>query len=225
MKKSLTILAIFAFFTSSLFAKSWTNNIGLGYSMPFSFIGINESGAKDINQIGYGVCGSYTGIHNSGLTLKADVSIGLNTTKDVTIQKSGTNFGVFENIGFGVGYAFINSEKATLGATGSLGIELSQYSFTEEDITYNSHKADSTITSSIVSASIGADLFGIYRFTEGFGIFTNITAKYILGGTTKVENKYEWEESDTKKTSISSTDAEIRGKFLIQPTIGIVWTF
>ena len=58
MKKIFTVLVLAAFALSGASAKKWTNNIGVGFTLPISTIGVDEKDADDISQIGYGVFGN-----------------------------------------------------------------------------------------------------------------------------------------------------------------------
>ena len=232
MKKNLIILFSFIIFTSNVFAKKWTNNIGAGATIPFSIIGLDSKGADDINQVGYGIEGTYIGLHENGFTAKANVSVGAATSKDVAIQDRNTNIGVFENIALGAGYSFVNTEKFLFGTTAMLGIELGQYSskekdvYIDEEISGKSETAGDVTTSlSLVTVSLGADIFGICRLNKRLGFFANLNARWILGGTTSSEVKNEWDDGHKTKTLTDSSENDLIGKFIVQPTIGVIWTF
>ena len=174
MKKFFISLLAFSVFSGTLFAKQWTNNIGAGMSIPFSTIGVNKNGADDINQLGYGVEGTYIGQHENGFIAKANVSIGLATSKDISVQERNTNLGVFENVALGIGYSFVNTERALFGLAGMAGVELGQYSLEEEK------NSDSIETSySLVTVSFGTDIFSFLCVSLLFTI-PSFCAKVIL---------------------------------------------
>lgn len=221
MKKIILGAAVALLMSTSLFAKTWTNNIGVGFSVPISSIGVDKDGADDIFQIGYGVQGFYTGFHQNGFTVKASESVGVATSKDIGIQDSDTNVGVFSNLEIGAGYSFIRTEKVTLSALGMFGLDISVYSDSGET-TYNGQKADYTDSIGTAIFSAGADLQAIFRFKPNFGMFCNIAGRYLIAGGTFGETEYKYK--NTTHTD-SHSDGNLRGKFRIQPSIGVVWTF
>lgn len=228
MKKIFAIFAISAIALTSASAKKWTNNVGVGFTMPISQIGVDEKGADDVFQIGYGIEATYFGVHENGFTAKADLSGGLLTTKDISIQGDKTNLGGFYNIALGAGYSFVNTEKLTFGLTGMLGFDLATYSDSEDDITYDEKKCESVdYTLSYGIFSVGADLFVSYRIKEHFGFFANLSARYLAVGGTTDKIEWTWKDSDGRKRKDSSEGdgSDLAGKFRIQPTIGVVWNF
>ncbi len=228
MKKIFAIFALSALALASACAKKWTNNVGVGFTLPISQIGVDESGADDVFQIGYGIEGTYVGIHESGFTAKADLGAGLATSKDISIQGDKTNLGGFYNIALGAGYSFVNTEKLTFGLTGMLGFDLATYSDSEDDITYDEKKCESVDhTLSYGIFSVGADLFVSYRIKEHFGFFANLSARYLAVGGTTDEIEWTWKDSNGRKRKDSSEGdgSDLAGKFRIQPTIGVVWNF
>lgn len=229
MKKKIFIAAlVWAALSGSAFAKKWTNNIGVGASLPVSSVGVDKKGVDDIDQIGYGVEGVYMGLHENGFTAKASISIGVMTSRDVSVQQERkTNIGVFENISLGAGYSFVSTERFLLGALGVVGIELGQYSVEEDDVAVNGGAAtgDSKNSLSLVTASMGAELFAVCRLTVRFGLFAGLNARWILGGTASSENQEEWREGGKKWISTDSDDTNLLGKSIVQPTVGVIWTF
>ena len=223
MKKLYAFLFLILFSLSGLCAKNWTNNIGFGPLFAYSLLGLEDS--DDISQLSYGINGTYLGIHENGFTFKADVAVGATTSKDIKIQDRNVNVGIFENLIFGLGYSFFNTKKVVFGLAGIVGVELAQYGEEEQNVNYDSHTADFKKSNSIVAVSVGADLFGIYRFTDTFGIFLNLGTSYILSGKNTQEEKYEWKSSGLKKVHSVSAENKLRGKILVQPTIGVIWTF
>ena len=220
MKKFFISLLAFSVFSGTLFAKQWTNNIGAGMSIPFSTIGVNKNGADDINQLGYGVEGTYIGQHENGFIAKANVSIGLATSKDISVQERNTNLGVFENVALGIGYSFVNTERALFGLAGMAGVELGQYSLEEEK------NSDSIETSySLVTVSFGTDIFSVYKISERIGFFANLNARWIIAGTARREVTTESKNNGKKKQETDSSSTDLLGKFIVQPSIGVIWSF
>ena len=209
-------------------AKTWTNNIGAGFSLPISQFGVDKSGADDIFQLGYGIEATYLGFHENGFTVKADVSGGLATSKDISIQDHSTNLGVFYNFAVGAGYSFVRTQKFTLSATAMLGLDAASYSNSEDDIQYDGKDCENVsrnLTYTMFSA--GADLFASYKIKEHFGVFANISARYLVAGGTSQNVDWTWKDESglKRKESAEGDGPDLKGKFRVQPTIGVVWNF
>ena len=166
------------------------------------------------------------GYHQNGITVKATESVGLATSKDVSLQDNDTNFGVFSNLEIGAGYTFIKDEKLTLSVLGMLGLDLSVYSDSKDDVAYDTTKADYSATYGFAMFSLGADLYVSYKFKPNFGVFGNVAGRYLVAGGAFGEKKYEYKIGGRTETNTTDYDAgDLRGKFRVQPTIGVVWTF
>jgi len=227
MKKIFLISVFFLFLANFSFAKTWTNNIAAGLTFEDLSIGVDKKNADDITQLGYGIDGSYIGFHENGFTAKANVAIGVATSKDVSIQTDkNTNIGAFENVSFGVGYSFVRTDRFLFGSTAMMGVEMSQYSVNSEDEELNGVKYDDLTTSlSLVTFSFGADIFAVFHFSERFGFYANIAARYLIAGDAKIEYKYETSSKSSKKSEILTDDYSLFGNFVIQPTLGVIWRF
>ena len=231
MKKILITVLAFSVIASSAFAKKWTNNIGVGFTVPISTVTTKDTTVnkkeiegEDIKQTGYGVEGTYIGVHESGFTAKADVSIGVATSKDIGLQDEETNIGVFENIYIGAGWSFVNTDNALFGITGMLGVDCSQYT-SKEDVKWGTYTSEQTNEFAMVSFGIGADIFGVYRFQPNFGLFANVGVRYLVAGSSKVSSETERKKDGRTEKTSTDFDIDLKGKFTVQPTIGIIWTF
>lgn len=229
MKKLLSVFLLGVLLLGSASAKKWTNEVGVGFTVPVSVFGVDESGADDITQTGYGAAGTYLGFMDNGFAAKADYSIGLATTKDVDLQDSSTNLGVFLNLALGAGYKFTVTENFSLAFTGMLGLDLSVYPYAEEDVAYphaDDLKADLQEDYTYVLFSLGTDIYASYRVREHFGFFANIELRYLVAGGQSDTKVYAYKEggADTTTTNILE-GSDLAGKFRIQPTIGVVWKF
>ena len=229
MKKIFTILVLGTVISGGAFAKKWTNNVGIGFTLPISQFSADESGADDIMQVGYGLEATYVGIHQSGFTVKADVSGGLATSNDIKLQDDDTNLGYFSNISLGAGWTFVRTEKFTFSATGMLGFDFASFidsNDLDEEVDGKTYETLDT-TFSFGMFSVGADLFASYRLTEHFGLFANVSARYLVTGGSTLES--EWTYKDSKgyrKTESGTKDGpDLKGNFCVQPTIGVIWNF
>ena len=228
MKKIIGILVIGFVALGTVSAKKWTNNVGFGFSMPISTIGVDEKDSDDISQIGYGIDMFYVGVHEDGFTTKANVDLGIATTKDISLQDNETNAGIFYNADLGVGWSFIHTEKMMLSLTGMLGLDIGGYEDSAEDVSYDGNDCDSfKKTIAFAEFNVGGDLFFSYRIKEHFGFFANFSARYLVAGG--INDKIEWtyKDSDGRKHTESSEGdgTTLLGKFRIQPTLGVVWNF
>ena len=215
-------------FTNLVSAKKWTNNVGVGATVSALSIGCDEKDLDTDNvfQLGYGISGTYIGLHESGFTAKVDVAVGLATSKDVSIQQNNTiNLGAFENIALGVGYSFINKPKILFGSALMVGVEMGQYSVESEDEDFEGVNYETLKTTlSLLTMSTGVDVFAVYRVSENFGLFANLAARYVIFGNSTYEQKYE--KSETGKKSYTITDIfDLNGNYIIQPAIGVIWKF
>ncbi|MBQ6780297.1 MAG: hypothetical protein IJP62_03580 [Treponema sp.] len=220
MKKTLAVLAAIAMSVTGAFA--YTHNFGVGFTMPISQVGVDKTGLDDIFQIGYGVHGFYSGILDKGFTFKASESVGIATSNDMPkIGPSKADVGVFSNLDVGAGWTFIQNGKMTLSALGMLGMYLAAYPKTDEE-TILGKKHEYSYTAGVVMFDVGADLYFSYKIGNHWGLFANIAGRYLIAGTEfgSIEDK---EDKTTTTTTIDMGD--LRGKFMIQPTIGVCWKF
>lgn len=231
MKKILSVLAI-ALMSTALFAKTWTNNAGFGFTLPISSITSDNEDVNDFFQIGYGIQGFYLGYHENGFTVKAAESAGLATSKDFYFPDNDTHFGVFNNIEVGLGYTFIKNNRVTLSLLGMLGLDLSVYSDSEDDTDVlaadnsTTVKGDYTISIGTALFSVGGDLFVSCKLKPNLGLFCNISGRYLVAGKAFGEQETKYKTGDKTITSKEDFgDRDLNGKFRIQPTIGLVWTF
>ena len=229
MKKSVLLFVLGVFALSGSFAKKWTNNVGAGFTVPFSLIGVDESGADDITQFGYGIDGIYVGQMDNGFMTKANYSIGLATSDDVSVQDRNMNLGIFLNFSVGAGYAFIHTQKFTLGLTGMIGFDISAYPHTEEDIVYagsDDGKADLDTALTMAMFSAGADIYASYKLKEHLGLFANLAVRCLVAGTSELTEIYTYKDGGADCTLAKSREgSDLLGKIRVQPSLGVIWNF
>ena len=228
--------AIFSslFAAAASFAQSWESNAGVGLSVPYSKIGVDERGAGDISQLCFGAEGFYLGYHENGFTVKGDYTVALTTTKDINLQNHQTNAGFFMNTAIGAGYSFTPDEKWLLSFTMMVGADISLFTDSDETVTYEKdyvrdNKADYDRSFSMVTLNLGADILTRYKMGEHFGVFASLSARYIIGGWGTDETTYTFYNtsgsSRSKDNDKTSTDTDLLGYFRVQPTLGVCWTF
>ena len=232
MKKILAAVVLIAACITSVFA--YNHNFGLGFSMPISTFNTEAKGTnvkEDISQLGYGGHAFYMGNFGTGFTFKVSEAFGLSTTKDIIVTlpvsqvTSKAEYGIFSNFNAGIGWTFINSERATLSLLGMLGFSVYAYP-KSEDYTVGTVKHEASYTAGIVTLDLGGDLYFSYRLGEHFGLFCNVAGRYIAVGSAIGSVTDEWKEGgSTKSINESYEVGTIHGKFLIQPTVGISWKF
>ena len=222
MKKIIGVLAI-ALVATGLFAKTWTNNVGVGFALPinkfeYDYKKAGQSVTFKQTQISYDVQGLYLGYHENGFTVRGSFDLGIGTIKDMWGDENGIGVNLKEQIG--VGYSFIRSEKFVLALTGGLGLQ--ETIIPREDkvvIATASGTIDRTVTSLMLD--IGADLTALVRFSEGFGMFFNMHAGFVPFG------KF-YTSSETKAGSTTTTtnkDYNLKTTYIIAPSLGFAWTF
>ena len=216
------------------FAQSWESNAGVGLSVPYSRIGVDESGVSDISQLCFGIEGFYLGYHENGFTIKGDYTVALTTTKDITLQNHETNAGFFMNTAIGAGYSFAPAEKWLLSLTLMVGADVSLFTDSEETVTYDKDyvqdkKADCDRSYSLITLNLGGDILTRYKMGEHFGVFASLSARYIVGGWGTDETTYTFYNAGasrrTKDSDKESEDSDLFGYFSIQPALGVCWTF
>ena len=226
MKKNIFLVLLVFCFIFSVSAKNWTNYAGIGLNVPFAQLSTDKDDNFDnISELGFGAEMQYIGVHSSGFSLKASLAFGCMTSDDIEVQWKSRNVGIYENMALGFGYSFIHSETVLLGCCAVGGVELSYYSDTwnKDDKSGLNHRLDDSV--SIVSMSVGADLFGVYNFSRNTGFFASLGSRYVAFGSAGHEYRDEWISGKITngKTTKSSTD--IMGKFIILPTFGVMWHF
>ncbi|MBQ9909126.1 MAG: outer membrane beta-barrel protein [Treponema sp.] len=229
MKKLFTILLL-STLISGAFAKSWTNTFGAGFTVPFSKIGVDKEDEDDITQIGFGLEGFYLGYYDNGFTLKGDYAIALTTTRDIHIQDHKTNAGFFTNTSIGAGYTFNPTDNFIVSLTGMFGADVSIFKDSDEDVDYSDkngeeRKADYDRTLSLITVNVGMDLFTRCKLGENFGIFTNLSARYIIGGWGTDETSHTYDTRHNTRSDKTTHYTDLLGYFRIQPTFGVCWTF
>lgn len=230
MNKIFFIIALSTIFSFQSVAKSWKNYAGLSFNLPISQTSAKEEETdfeQKISQLGAGAQISYIGIHNaSGFLLRANAALGAATSEDIEIQGSSRNVGVYENISLGAGFAFVNTDSVLFGSAITAGIEVSQYTHKYSDKTKATHK-DTQVTesASLVTSSVGADLFFAYNVTKHFGFYTSLNTHYIYFGDGQYENRQEWKEENEKKSESVKTNLSLNGKYVFSPSIGVIWNF
>ena len=231
MKKMLLVLAA-ALLTHGAFAKKWTNNVGVGFTLPVANINVDERGADDVLQISYGIEETYIGYHENGFTAKASAAIGLATSDDIRIAglEKGDNpdGGLYESCVLGAGYSIVRTDKVLFGVVGTFGLEFSHYF---ASVSYGldgggEELADDTdYMLSLVTLSLGADVYACYRFTPHFGMFTNVGFRCPLVGVAITQAESSWKVDDTSYSRTRTTNSDLAGIFIVQPTVGVMWHF
>lgn len=225
MKKIIFITLFSMFICPLTFAqKTWTNNIGVGFTLPVSKTGVDEEGADNIQRIGYGLEGTYIGYHKNGFTAKANVSVGLDTTQDFDIQGKDTNFGVFNNTALGVGWSFVRTDKCLFGVAAMLAIDLASYYYEDDEI-IDSGKHDYKNEVIFATFSAGADIFASYSFKKDFGFFANVEVRYLVAGVAKIDRTDKYEKDNVTYSGTTTINNDLKGKVLVQPTLGVMWKF
>jgi hypothetical protein len=214
MKKLIMTILAGTLLITGLSAKTWTNNIGLGLTVPLS--GTKVKDGNDIFQVGYGVKGSYLGFHENGFTVRAEETLAIATSKDIKVQTEDTNIGIIGISDIGLGYSFVRTEKATVSLLGMLGLDLSVY---EGSVTTFGTTVKNTCVP--VLFNLGADIYAAYYVKENFGIFADVSARWLVGGAYLLNTSTERGSSTISTTNTS----DLQGKFRIQPSFGIVWNF
>ncbi|MCR5217388.1 hypothetical protein [Treponema sp.] len=224
MKKIIISFALALFFIPAAFAGKWTNNIGAAFDFQLSLSNYSDDDVSDITQTGYGFHTTYIGLAENGFTAKFDLNAGLVLSDDVDIQDSDINAGVYTSYSFGAGYSFINKENFILGIAAVLCADFYDYSYSEtETISGIEHQYENTLSTSIFSA--GLDIYSRLSFTEHFGMYANLSGRYFVAGYTSLTQSDEYESGSSTSIQSYKSDETLFGNFLIEPSLGFMWTF
>ena len=196
----------------------------MGISFPNSVIGSDEKDVDDIVQHKFGIDGFYIGVHESGFTVKGGVDFGVTTSKDVSVQEFSTNIGAYEDISFGTGYSFVNTENTLFGITAMVGCTCDVYPYFDKyDVSGVKHEVENTLA--LVTANAGLDVFVRQKIGSTFGFYAGLSMRYVLGGVSILETSDKYKESG-EKYEITDEDKDLLiGKFQCKPSIGFTWTF
>ena len=231
MKKRIIGAVIAVALSAGAFAKTWTNNVGVGLTVPVSimhgkdaiFFDSYDSSTqtskttKDKTAVSYNVLGSYLGYHENGFTVKGALSLGIAAIPEWFYDDGATpGIGVSLTETIGAGYSFIRSDRFVLAATGGFGLQ--------EIIIPHSHKnalVELDITDTLITFNLGADITAILKTSDTFGFFASCYLGWIPFGQYKQEVK---RTVNSSSTTITNT-VDLDGSFFIAPSIGLQWVF
>lgn len=236
MKKIILGAAVALLMSAGLFAKTWTNNIGVGFSVPVTLMSAKDpifydSGdtqvsltlKKDKMHLGFNVAGMYLGYHENGFTVKGALSLGVGYASDYWISNDlSGKVSVDPALGFngletlGVGYSIVHTDKVVFSVLGGMGFQENVYSYKQTTGLLGQVYEDD-ITNFFFTFSLGADVTLMLRSPDGFGFFSSIYVGWIPFGTVSREERTNYGKA--------SVDADLKGNVVIAPTIGVVWSF
>lgn len=227
MKKIISFLISFTLILSGISAEKWKNKIGLGFTLPLSSLEFDDKNTDSIFTKNFGTNGFFLGVKDNGFSLKADFSLGVATSDDVKIDGNSVCKGFFYDVAFGAGYTFVKSENLTVSLLGMLGFDVTIFNCSNDDVLENSKRYKKIETQySMGTLDLGLDLFLSYKVLTHFGFYTNLGLRYLPKGRSSYEKKWTFDEDGYEKTSSGKIDAaDVKGKFRIQPAIGIMWNF
>ena len=234
MKKIIIGAAIALVMSTSLFANTWTNNIGLGFSVPVTNYKAKDSIFYDTattstdkkTEVAFDIQGMYLGYHQNGFTVKGALSLGIGTISDLYPENGSLERGIGVNIveTLGIGYSFIRSDKAVLALTAGIGLQEGIYPRKVKIALLNSSE-EHDVTDTFFTFNLGADLTAVIRSSDKFGFYASLYAGWIPTGFVKSEDKVEVTKNGTTSSTTESLTKDLDGTFFFAPTIGVVWTF
>lgn len=232
MKKIIIGAAIALVMSTSLFANTWTNNIGLGFSVPITMLKAKDSIFNDTltsttdkkTEVAFDIQGMYLGYHQNGFTVKGALSLGIGTISDLYEDSGSLERGIGVNIveTLGIGYSFIRSDKAVLALTAGIGLQEGIY---PRKVKLINSSEEHDVTDTFFTFNLGADLTAVIRSSEKFGFYASLYAGWIPTGFVKREDKVEKTVNGTTTSTTESFTKDLDGTFFFAPTIGVVWTF
>ena len=234
MKKIIIGAAIALVMSTSLFANTWSNNIGLGFSVPVTnykakdniFWDTENTFTDKKTEVAFDIQGMYLGYHQNGFTVKGALSLGIGTISDLYPENGSLERGIGVNIveTLGIGYSFIRSDKAVLALTAGIGLQEGIYPRKVKIALLNSSE-EHDVTDTFFTFNLGADLTAVIRSSDKFGFYASLYAGWIPTGFLKEEDKVEVTKNGTTTSTTESITKDLDGTFFFAPTIGVVWTF
>ena len=107
-----------------------------------------------------------------------------------------------------------------------IGLDAAIFSDSKSDYAYKTYKADYTASLGYILFSAGGDLYLSFRFSQHFGLFADCAARYLIAGASFGDTVYKYKDGGSTHTeSNASIKGDLLGKFRIQPSLGVVWTF
>lgn len=224
MKKLLTVILLSAAVSLGAFARGATWNFTAGATFPYSQLGYDGNDTV-VSQMNYGGQGAITWIGNSGFTLRGSFAAGVATSKDISLSSEETK-GAFQNLAFGLGFSPVNKNRTFLGFTGMFGMELTEYTYSySKDVSGTNH--DYTDAKILYTFSVGGDAFAGLRLTKHLGLYADVGARYIFVGADGTGSSDSYKKTDgtyVTETLPQSDPVIVTGRFIIQPSVGLVWT-
>lgn len=231
MKKLVTVVVVAALFVASLSAEK-TLHLGLYLPLaPLSLVGASDDDVETEKVFTYGAGCSidYTRIVEKGFTWKLDAGVAKIGTSD--LLGSELDCGTDSYFGFGCGYSFIRTEKLTLTVTESIGFRAQLFNnskmtgFSEEDVYIGGEKVgDEKVGMSAAMGYIADEVCLTYRFTPHAGVFADFGLFYVIGGG-GVSDKIKIDVQSYKDYEQKLSVKGMWYGFVIQPKLGVSWTF
>ena len=135
-------------------------------------------------------------------------------------KESATAKGLGMELAFGAGYAFNINDRLTLSALGSLSLDWLRFKYKKEISARASSgnvTAEWTQSDNALFVGIGAELLARFKLTDHISIAGSLAMRFLDGGKL-------WKKgSNIGKNYDSSFD--LRGNFILTPSLGASWTF
>lgn len=215
MKKKLFFL-VFITVSVNVFASEWSNwvqNVNLGCGIPIFKVDVSDSvGSSEMKGFGLGLDFKVQAIHDpSGFMCEAGLELG--ALRVDYLADSDPIWGFDFNGEFGLGYAFVRNERATVSLAGVFGYDLSflkkKYSLIYD---YRLYNVEAKATTMLFFA--GLDISGILKLSDSVGIYASCLVGFPLFGFGSASGKL-------NSMSASETFSVEFGGFYIKPSLGV----
>ena len=199
-------------------AKKWTNNAGVGLTVPFNKY---DADGDTIDQTSIAANLMYLGMHQNGFTVKAAANTGVALTNSIAFAgDDDLHAGTFVSMELGAGWSFVRSEKFTLSALAMLGFEGAAYNTESKSYSHAElGNVDRSFTATVAAFTVGADITATLYTRSHFGVFCSVAARYMPIST--LVSSVSYKKDDFARTETYTKTGH--GAFSVTPAVGAVW--
>lgn len=217
MKRILVLFSLI-FIAGPLCAQSpWSHRVGAGVSVPYFSLDVKDDDTNSVFATEASV--RYLTLHENGFCLTGAIGAGSSFSSDFVLEdgdKTAGGYGMA--LSLGAGYAFINTEKLTFAALGSVGLDWFRFAFKKEiSAEGTSQTAEWTQTDNILAFGVGLELLAMYHLSERLSLFADCAVRYIDAGSVWIEGK--------KISTDYDRHSEIRSYISLHPSLGVCLKF
>lgn len=195
----------------------WSHRVCGGVSVPYLSLDVKDDDTNSIFAPEVSV--RYLALHENGFCLTGALGAGVPFSSDFVLEdgdKTASGYGMA--LSLGVGYAFVNTEKLTFAALGSVGLDWFRFAFKKEITAQGTSKtAEWTQTDNVLTFGVGLELLAMYHLSESLSLFADCAVRYIDAGRVWIEGK--------KISTDYDHHSDIRNYVSVHPSLGVCLKF